>query len=216
MKIFIILATLLISVSASFAQEIPEPQFYGEAFLVNLDRPMYRKLPKERGIVRATSFMGHTTKRIVLGAGSTLMIPDNINIGIIIKVANNSYDPMSMIQVFRFDVNASNQRVTELSSADIGRNYAMGQANLKKYVNFTAEKYGESSYLLRFSVSEGHYGIITGDIDENNIIIATFDVYDSAKRAEEERARKAAIAEYERRERERLAKKAARKANREK
>ena len=193
-----------------FTQTIPEPEFIGEAYLVNLDNPMYRKLPKERGIVRATNFMGNFTKRIILSEGSPLQISDRINVGVIIRVVDNAYDPTSMFQVFKLPKNGYNQRVIELSRANVGSYLAMGEDNVKNYVKFTAEKYGESSYLLRFPISEGHYGIITGDIDEDKLLITTFDVYDTAKKEREEYNRKLEQAERERQEQERLAKKQAR------
>lgn len=210
MKKCLFLAVFALGVFVTYAQTIPEPEFIGEAYLVNLDNPMYRKLPKERGIVRATNFMGNFTKRIILSEGSPLQISDRINIGVIIRVADNTYDPTSMFQVFKLPVNGYNQRVIELSRVSAGSYLAVGEGNVKSYVDFTAEKYGESSYLLRFPISEGHYGIITGDIDEEKLLITTFDVYDAAKKEREERARMLEQAEWERREQERLAKKQAR------
>lgn len=210
MKKRLFLAVFALGVFATYAQTIPEPEFIGEAYLVNLDNPMYRKLPKERGIVRATNFMGNFTKRIILSEGSPLQISDRINIGVIIKMDNNSYDPVSVFQVFKLPINGYRQRVIELSRISTGSYLAVGEGNVKSYVDFTAEKYGESSYLLRFPISEGHYGIITGDIDEEKLLITTFDVYDAAKKEREERARMLEQAEWERREQERLAKKQAR------
>lgn len=194
MKKFLIIVVAILAMASAWAQDlppIPEPEFIGEAYIVNLNTMQYNKLPKERGILRVANFVGVQTKKIVMKEkNSPFEVSDIATYSIIIKAENNLYDPISLFQIFRFEQNVDNQRVAELSRASSGTYYAEGNANNKKYVEFTAKKYGESSYILFFPVSVGNYGVITGDSDEESIIIATFDVFDSAKRQAEEDKRR--------------------------
>ena len=185
-------------------QTIPEPEFIGEALLVNVDNHMYRKLPKERGIIKANNFMGAKSTKIILGPVSPLLISDKTSVGVIVKVADNSYDPISMIQVFRFTTYGLDQRVVELSWAQVGKYAAVAEGNTKDYVTFSAEKYGESSYLIKFPIFEGHYGIITNGIDEHNLLIATFSVFSQQKKDLEESNRRKEEAEWLKREQDKL------------
>lgn len=187
MKKFIFLVLFLAGWIAGRAQTVPEPEFIGGATIIDLKSNQFRNLPKERGILRVADFMGVRTKKIIMKEkGSPLEIPNNANYGVIIKAETNLYDPMSMFQVFKFETNLNDERVVELSRTSTGTYYSEGNANNKMYIEFSAKKYGESSYILTFPVTPGCYGIITGNIDEEFLIIATFDVYDLEKRKEEE------------------------------
>ena len=191
-KILIAMAimTICATAQAQSLPAIPEPEFIGEAVIVDLTTGQSRKIPKERGMIRNANFMGYITKKIVMKSKiSPLEISDNINCAVIIKAENNLYDPISLFQLFRFEQNIDNQRVAELGSVNSSTYYAEGNSNTKKYVDFIAKKYGESSYILTFPISAGNYGIITGSLDEESIIVATFDVFDSAARAEQEAKR---------------------------
>lgn len=203
-KLLPLIAVLLASIGR--AQDIPEPEFIGEVTIVNLDTKEFKRLPKERGIIRVSNFMGEQTKKIVLSEESPFLISDRTSCAFIIKAADNRHDPMSVIQVFRFEKNLANQRVTELNRISIGNYYSQGEGNRKIYVDFEGKKYGESSYLITFPITAGQYGIIAGAIDESNLIIATFDAFDSAQRSTEDYYRKLALAKAQLAEREKLAK----------
>jgi hypothetical protein len=204
--LFLLISVTVCCINDGYAQDVPEPEFIGEAIIVDVDTKQYKRLPKERGIVRVVNFMGERTSRIVLSDASPFVISDKTNCAVIIKAENNSYDPMSVIQVFRFETNMSNQRVTELSRASSGGYFAQGESNRKQYVEFHAVKYGESSYLIKFPIFAGHYGIITGGVDESNLIIATFDVFDTAEKDAEDYYNRIATAKAQMAEREKLAK----------
>lgn len=208
----LILVIILITVCLQVgAQQISEPEFIGEAVIVDLKTKQFRKLPKERAVKRNANFMGYQTVKLTMkDEVSPLEISDKTDCAIIIKAENNSYDPMALFQVFRFEKNVNGERVCELASASTGNYYAEGTANNKKYVDFNAKKYGETSYILSFPISAGQYGVMTGALNDDALIIATFGVFDSAAReaAEHEAARKLQI------KKEKEQKKAARRNNR--
>lgn len=211
MKKILLLIAAIAAFNPSYSQAIPEPEFIGEAVLVDLETKQFRKLPKERAVKRDANFMGYQTVRLVMKDEiSPLEISDKTDCAIIIKAENNSYDPMALFQIFKFEENMDGKRVCELASASAGNYYAEGNANNKMYVDFDAKKYGETSYLLSFPISAGQYGVMTGALNDDALIIATFGVFDSAKReaAEYEAARKLQIKQ------EKEQKKAARRNNR--
>lgn len=201
MKRFILICAALATFLQAEAQNIAEPQFIGEAIITNLNNGWYKKLPKERGILRVAAYLGSKTKRIVMqNDKSPMELADTISCALIVRAENNQYDPISVVQVFKFERNVDGHRVTELGRSSSSDFYSQGESNNKIYIEFEAEKYGESSYLLKFPVTAGQYGVITGNIDENNLIIATFDIYDSEKRKEDEYWRLVRLAEKQARE----------------
>lgn len=211
MKKLVLAVIAITACLQAWPQKISEPEFIGEAVIIDLKTGQFRKLPKERAIKRNANFMGYQTVKLVMKDEiSPLEISDKTDCAIIIKAENNSYDPMALFQIFRFDENAEGKRVCELASTSTGDYYAEGNANNKKYIDFDAKKYGETSYLLSFPISAGQYGVMTGALNDDALIIATFGVYDSAKReaAEYEAARKLQI------KKEKEQKKAARHNNR--
>ncbi len=212
-KIILIIATMAAILQAE-AQNIPEPQFIGEVIMVNLDNGWHKKLPKERGILRVADFMGSQTKRIVLDTDkSPIEIADTTKCALIVRAENNLYDPISIVQVFKFERNIDGHRVTELGRSSSNNFYSQAEGNNKIYIEFEAEKYGESSYLLKIPVTAGQYGVITGNLDEGNLIIATFDIFDYEKRREDEYWRMVKLAEKQAREDRKAERKAKQESN---
>lgn len=84
------------------------------------------------------------TKINVEGSSSKIKVAQGDDFQIIVKAVDNQSDPMSIINVFQFDVSKSARKAEMASLATFG-----GQNNNKlKLVEYTAKKYGENSYIL--------------------------------------------------------------------
>ena len=195
MKRILVITIILafVTITRIAAQEvIPEPEFIGEAFLVDLKTNQYRKLPKERALKRNAKFSGYATSKLIMRNNiSPLEISDMVDCAIIIRAENNLYDPIALFQIFKFEKNLEGARVCELASTSVGQFYSESNANDKLYIDFIGKKYGESSYILTFPISAGQYGVLTGTLNDQALIVSTFGVYDSAKRKADEEMRKA-------------------------
>lgn len=116
------------------------------------------------------------TKINVEGSSSKIKVAQGDDFQIIVKAVDNQSDPMSIINVFQFDVSKSARKAEMASLATFG-----GQNNNKlKLVEYTAKKYGENSYILTLqNPPTGEFGITVrnpNNKDEKNIIVACFGI----------------------------------------
>lgn len=157
---------------------IPEPEFYGEAFICNFDNNTYIKAEKAIGQIKTRDqFWGPETKLYVKPARSSVRVRKG-NIKIVLKVADTNEDPYSFIRVSKFSTDITRKlslaRQNELTGETIlgGRN--------KQELAFDVQKYGTSSFLLNLTITEpGEYCI---SIDNPNNVgkrlsVSCFGVY---------------------------------------
>jgi hypothetical protein len=183
-KLLVLMAVL--SMFTTSAQEIPEPEFIGEVMIYNASNNTTTKLPKERSTVKtkasATMYItgfGVVASRLHLeGEHSIAQFSQNSELYFVIKAENNNIDPMSIIQIFKFDKVNSDSRSTELTS---NSTFGGHSDNNKQYANFSAKKHGQSSYIITFKPTVGEYGIIANSMDAVNSIVATFGIYEHQK-----------------------------------
>jgi hypothetical protein len=177
-KSIIILALLF--AGAVNAQEVKEPEYTGEVFLIA--DTGFVKLDKHLAGTRTVAPTGLLltgvgkvrTQLQVPGCCSTVFVNGEFNL--IVKNNDNSIDPMSIIQVFKLEPKV-NWRRAELSSVSALGGY---KDNNLSYVPFNAKKYGVSSYLVSLSNLEpGEYGVIVLNpnvLNERQRVVATFGV----------------------------------------
>jgi hypothetical protein len=173
----------ILSFSLSIAQEIiKEPDFVGEAFilqandsLVKLDKEKVKVKTKTGVSVFITGYGNIKTKLNVAGCCSNVIINPENEIRIIVRAIDNNMDPLEIIQVFKLSKKKS-KRTAELAS--YGTFSGSSDNNLDN-IEFSAEKYGENSYLLTISNydRDSQYGLI---VKNNNLpiqatsVISTF------------------------------------------
>jgi hypothetical protein len=97
---------------------------------------------------------------------------------LILRAKDNTTDPNSFINIFKFDIYKNKERRYQLAEA--GTLSASKTSNLAS-IDFKAKKYGESSYLIQLEDLEpGEYGIIIGDPNnantKNGMKVTTFTV----------------------------------------
>lgn len=163
------------------AIEIPEPDFIGEVVAIQPDGAT-SKLEKETVLVRTRANASATilgigkakTKIIIDTPEAAVRLKAGDEIRFIVKAVDNATDPISIINVFRFEA-SKKRRLAELSSVS---SFGSVKANKLERLRFSAEKYGEKSYLLTLiDKPAGEFGITVSNpnnLDEKGMIVSTF------------------------------------------
>ncbi len=105
------------------------------------------------GIGKATSY------GLVKGKTSTCMIAAQPRLDFVYRAESNSVNPKDVIQLVRFTASKDGNRVMPIVSAT---NFS-SNSNEVVYLDFTAKKYGKSSYLISVAdLPPGEYGFSLG------------------------------------------------------
>ncbi len=160
---------------------LPEPDFIGEVAAVLPDgsgETLEKETVQMRTRVGAGVFIAGIgkakTKIIIESPSAAVRLHADDEIRFIIKAVDNATDPMSIINVFRFET-TKKRRLAEVSSAS-----TLGSVKQNKLerLRFSAVKYGESSYLLTLKDKPvGEFGITVANsnhVDEKQTIVSTF------------------------------------------
>lgn len=148
---------------------VEEPDWIGEGVIV-IDSVTTIPLEKSIADVRTKDqFLGPTKKLYVKGRYSSVRMPEG-TIQIIIKVENNNIDPMSVVRIFKF----SGRRNRDAIISRLNDLTGTVSYNKFKKVDFSAKRYGESSYLITIeNLEKGEYGITVGDPDVNKTLVVS-------------------------------------------
>lgn len=136
----------------------PEPEFIGEAYIVDLDKNEFIKMERAIGQVQTKDqLMGLETKLYVKPKKSNVRVKTGV-MNVIVRVSDTNEDPNSFIKVSRFEVGSTRKlslaRQNELTGIIIygGRN--------DQELEFSYKKYGQFSFWLSFTVTKaGEYCI---------------------------------------------------------
>lgn len=181
MKKFLLGLLCLTSISALSQEKVQEPEFIGEAFIINSDNSV---LPLDKQTIEFRTSAGvdvglisvaRTKKKIqVEGCCSKAVHNPEDEIQIVLRAVDNETDPMSIVNIFKFKQKRK-KRTAELASYGIWGN----STNNLERLEFEGSRYGEKSYLLTINDFErdSEYGIIVTNpnaLDEKSIIVSTF------------------------------------------
>ncbi|MDO4757351.1 MAG: hypothetical protein Q4A54_13460 [Parabacteroides sp.] len=178
-KFLVSLSLLIITSVCGYAQEIKEPQFIGEVFLVKSETsaiPLEKRTATIKTKAGATVYIagiGSVKSRLnVDGAESSVRCKESDGpIVLIVRAANNENDPSSFIRIFKFEKKGKERRA-EISKL----NTFGGQSeNNFDFIEFTGEKFGEKSYKLTLEpVGPGEIGVLISNpdkVDEKQMIV---------------------------------------------
>lgn len=175
---------ILFSCLSVFAQEpVSEPDFIGEVIMVKPDNTTESL---EKSTVQITTKAGASLYIVGIGKVKTRINIDGCcarvrvnkddDFKLIIRAVDNNTDPISIISIFEFEKKGKIRRAELSSSSTFG---GVSNNNLEP-IEFTAKKYGESSYLITLeNKSAGEYGIIVRNpntLDEKTTIVTTFGI----------------------------------------
>lgn len=182
MKVLSSLFFVLFSV-VFFAQEVAEPDFIGETIIINNGNP--QKLSKEVATITTRAGaglyivgVGKVRTRIELKpAKSKTRVKSGKDIVLIVKANDNNSDPLSIVNLFKFEEKKKKRRA---EVASVGT-FSGGEANKLNRIEFTAEKYGEASYKLTITtiLEKGEYGVTVSNpnaLDEKKLVVSTFGI----------------------------------------
>ena len=182
MKALFIFATMMaLTCINTFAQEIPEPEFVGEVVAILPDGNT-TNLEKEQVVTRTRANAGALiagigkvkTKIVIESPSASVRLKPTDEIKLIVKAVDNQGDPLSIIKIFSFDVTKT-KRLAEIASMST---FGSMKNNKLEYLRFSAEKYGNQSYLITLKDKpKGEYGITVSNPnqkDEKEIIVSTF------------------------------------------
>ncbi|NBL63611.1 hypothetical protein GV828_00165 [Flavobacterium sp. NST-5] len=181
-KLFSMLAVSLFTATC-FAQSTEEPEFVGEAMLVNADQShtlLEKQLTQSRTAASTglmlTGIGKVRTQLQIDGCCSGIVLDKNKEVKLIIRGVDNLTDPLSIVRIFKFEKRKKYRRA-ELAAVN---NFGGAKRNNLDYVSFTGKKYGTSSYLINIPTLEsGEYGITISNpnaLDEKQTVVSTFAV----------------------------------------
>lgn len=177
--------SLCTTMSAMAQVTASEPEFSEETMLLTSDSEGVI-LKRENGYVKTKAGaslyltgIGKVKSRLTIDGNKSLSsIKAGRTARLILRAKDNTTDPNSFINIFKFDIYKNKERRYQL--AEVGTLSASKTSNLAS-VDFKAKKYGESSYLIQLEDLEpGEYGIIIGDPNnantKNGMKVTTFTV----------------------------------------
>ena len=172
-KTFISLIMILCVSNFATAQvKVEEPEFAEETLFLTSDSTGII-LKRESGYIKTKAGaslyltgIGKVKTRLTIdGLTSVNSMKVTRTPRFIIKAKDNSTDPSSFINIFKFDIYKKERR---FQLAEAGTLSAAKTNNIAN-IEFKAKKYGESSYLIKIEDLEpGEYGIIIGDPNTQN------------------------------------------------
>ena len=170
MKFSYLITLLLFVPTLSYAQEITadEPEFIGEILYVDAENNT-----KELEMQTASLRTGKSVGRMVTGAGkvkaivvikgasSPVKIEKADELYFIYNNGVNTHNPRNLIQLLKFDSKNDTREYLYSNSSNLTGKTTTAELDL---VNFKASKYGESSYLVKFSdLDVGEYAFFLGE-----------------------------------------------------
>jgi len=180
-KFYLVFLTFLILCWSSLNAQENEPEFIGEAYIVE-SQGSIKQLDKEiASFTRGISWKANSWDALSLeveGGAAKSRISKCQSVKLVVKASDNNSDPLSIINIYRFR-SKKKKRVTVLSENNSGT-LMKSRTHTKNQLSFTGKKYGTSSYLLTIdNIDLGEYGIVVtnpNNVDEKRIVISCFGV----------------------------------------
>ena len=170
--VFIVLA-LCLSLISSFAQNVKEPDFIGEIYLLTSDST-FISLQKTAATIQAKSNglsmlvpLATQVKSHMVIKGSkaeTRIKKDDNPVQLIVRCKNNDYEATNIISLLPFEVKKKERRYLMNKVSILGGSSVESMEGLP----FKFEKYGESSYkIILENMEVGEYGIMVSEGDNS-------------------------------------------------
>lgn len=178
MKQIIFFCAFCISIFVS-AQNY-EPKWAGEVVLITADGSDSISTPTEKANVKIKT--SHSAGRLLVGIGNTrrkaliqggqspVQITPQNEVVLIVKCKDNESDPTSFIQIVKFESNKK-ERKTELANVNWVGSVSEGNMDL---IQYEADQYGKSSYILKFRPQDGEYGVRVLNPNDNDEKVTIF------------------------------------------
>lgn len=153
MKNIIAVLLFFTLLSNNVVSQTMEPTFIGEVYAI--DGKSTVLLEKKRASIETKAGasmyivgMGKISSKVTIDkSNSDIRLEPNTELKFIVKSRDNNIDPISVVNFFKFihTSQRKNSRHAEVSSVGT---FSGASSNNFDFIDFKAEKYGESSYLL--------------------------------------------------------------------
>lgn len=180
-KFNLLIFIYLLLQSFSTVAQTKEPDFIGEAYLLN---GQGEKMPLDKEIAAYTkgiSLKANSWNALsleIVGSKAQTRITKGHPIKLVVRAKDNESDPLSFIRVYRLQAKKK-KRVTILSEDNSGT-LMKSRTYTENQLSFIGEKYGKSSYLITIKgIETGEYGIVVSNpnnIDETRTVVSCFGV----------------------------------------
>lgn len=166
MKIVFVLICSFLFLNELHAQrfKITEPEFSGNMVYVNdtigegisLEKQTCSTKTQGSASLYITGIGKVKSSSLVKGYQSDIRINQHSKLNFIIKVTDNSIDPITLINIFKLE-QKKNYRLVELGASGT---FSGVTSNDIKFLKFKGKKYGTSSYIIEIdSIEPGEYAI---------------------------------------------------------
>jgi hypothetical protein len=175
----LILIAILTSVLPTMAQQVTEPDFIGEAYLLKTDSSNV-PLDKEIGdLTSGISFSANSWNARSLeiaGGKANTRFPSDKPLQLIVRAVDNNSDPLAIISIYKFKAKKKTRSV--LLGENNSGTLMKSRTSSKDIIRFSGKKYGTSSYLINLNgLKDGEYGIVVSNPnnrDEKRIVVSCF------------------------------------------
>lgn len=167
-NVFILLACIFMSLTATFAQSVKEPEFVGEVYLLTSDST-YIPLPKSPAEIKAKGglsmgipLLGSVKSYMsVKGTQAETRIKNEGHpIQMIVRCKANDIEPTNLITILSLEVKKKERRILMNKVSILGGS----STELNTGVPFKFEKYGEHSYKITLdALAPGEYGLMISE-----------------------------------------------------
>ena len=169
-KMVLAVLAICFSLMNGFAQDVNEPEFIGDVYLLQADGS-FVKLDREVCSIKAKSnalsalpLLGSVKSFMsIKGAETKVRInKENQPIQFVVKCKDNSLSPETLISIVQFEKKKKERRFNMGKTSILGGS----EYGIAESLPYEAEKYGESSYKITITgLESGEYGIMVSEQD---------------------------------------------------
>lgn len=163
--------------AAAYAQRF-EPKWAGEVVALQIDNDTIATPTEKANVqIKTTQSAGLILagignvrqKAVIKGGKSTTQLDPEKPTCLVVRWKDNEFDPATFIQLVKFE-QKKKERKAEIANVNWLGNVTEGDM---KYIPFTAERYGEKSYILYFQPEEGEFGVrvLNPDNQDEQVIL---------------------------------------------
>lgn len=178
----ILLLLLAFSVGlANLSAQVNEPEFIGEAFLLNNDSSTLLLDKEIAQYTAGVSWSANSWNALSIeipGGRANSRLLSNTKVKIVVRAMDNNSDPLTIISIYRFKARPNKRTV--VVSEDNSGTLMKSRTNTEDLVRFNGKKFGKTSYIIEISnLYPGEYGIIVANpnnVDEKRTVVSCFGV----------------------------------------
>ena len=165
----------IMSTYCSFAQEVQEPDFIGEALLVQdqTNVPLDKEYARFKSGVSLAHNSWNALSLYIDGKSANCRTKEG-TVNIIVKAADNNSDPMAVIIIYKLK-SKSKKRTVTLSADNSDQLFHSSKTFTKDMMKYSGKKYGSSSYLITTNLKAGEYAILVknpNNVDEKSAVVS--------------------------------------------